>query len=120
MSTAQRSIVVFVFEDPRQADRAVADLRASGFGNDRIGVAMRHQGGSSDAGSDVATGTRRDTGADASTGPRRGTGTDGDADADTDVTDSPAAKGALTGALAGLGLGALAGLRVLAGVIPAI
>jgi hypothetical protein len=42
----------------------------------------------------------------------------GDA-ADTDH-DSHAASGALTGALTGLGLGALAGLGVLAGVIPVV
>jgi hypothetical protein len=44
-----------------------------------------------------------------------GIGETGDAD-----DDSQAGSGALTGALAGLGLGALAGLGVLAGVIPVV
>lgn len=39
---------------------------------------------------------------------------------DPAVEDSHAGSGALTGALAGLGLGALAGLGVLAGVIPVV
>ncbi|MDB5349166.1 MAG: hypothetical protein JWN86_413 [Planctomycetota bacterium] len=47
--------------------------------------------------------------------------TDGATDASTtDVDNSHATSGAITGALTGLGLGALAGLGVLAGVIPVI
>jgi len=45
---------------------------------------------------------------------------EGTTDAATDADDSHASSGALTGALTGLGLGALAGLGVLAGVIPVV
>ena len=46
MAVQQRSTVVGVFEDRKEADRAVADLRAAGFRDDQIGVAMRHSDGS--------------------------------------------------------------------------
>src|SRR5690348_14573546 len=42
MTTAQRSTVVGVFEDRRNADRAVGQLLKAGFRQDQIGVAMRH------------------------------------------------------------------------------
>jgi len=86
----QRSTVVGVFEDRHQADKAVSDLMKAGFRQDQIGVVMRHADG--------------------------GTGST----LTTDEGDSHAASGAVTGALAGLGLGALAGLGVLAGVIPVV
>jgi len=90
MAAAQkRSVVVGVFEDRRQADKAVSELRQAGFRDDQIGVAMRH-----------AEGTTSDA-----TGTETGTHVE---------------EGALTGVLAGLGLGALAGLGVLSGVIPVI
>ncbi len=91
-SATQSSVVVGVFEDRRHADQAISELRKAGFRQDQIGVAMRHTDGAADA----STGT---------------------ADADTDTH---AESGALTGALTGLGLGALAGLGVLAGVIPIV
>jgi hypothetical protein len=88
---AQQSTVVGVFEDRRQADRAVDELRRAGFRDDQIGVAMRydHEEVQGEDTSDTAEGTRAGT-------------------------------GAVTGALAGLGFGALAGLGVLSGVIPVI
>lgn len=86
----QRSTVVGVFEDRHQADKAVSELLKAGFRQDQIGLAMRHDEG--------AAGTA----------------------ATADDDDSHAGSGAVTGALAGLGLGALAGLGVLAGVIPII
>lgn len=46
MAMQQRSTVVGVFEDRKHADRAIADLRAAGFRDDQIGVAMRHSDGS--------------------------------------------------------------------------
>jgi uncharacterized protein (TIGR02271 family) len=92
MQAQQRSTVVGVFEDRRHADQAVAELRRAGFREDQIGVAMRHDEGS--------------------------TGGTGDASA-TDEG-SHAGSGAMTGVLTGLGLGALAGLGVLSGVIPVV
>jgi len=88
MTAKQRSTVVGVFEDRRQADQAVAELRKAGFREDQIGVAMRRDEGMSDA--------------ESTTG------------------DTYAEEGGIGGALAGLGLGALAGVGVLAGVIPVI
>lgn len=92
---AQKSTIVGVFDDRQQADRAVDELRRAGFRDDQIGVAMRY-----DAGNDVG----------------------GDATAvDTaDADESRAGTGTITGVLGGLGLGALAGLGVLSGVIPVI
>jgi len=89
-AAATRSTVVGVFEDRRDADRAVAELKRAGFRDDQIGVAMRH---SEDLGMGEAT---------------------------ADTGDSHAGSGAMAGALTGLGLGALAGMGVLAGVIPVI
>jgi len=90
MAANQRPTVVGVFEDRRDADQAVADLKKAGFRDDQIGVAMRHTEG--------ATG----------------------AAATADTGETYAEEGAATGLLAGLGLGALAGLGVLSGVIPVI
>jgi len=91
MATARtRSTVVGVFEDRRQADQAVAELKRAGFRDDQIGVAMRQTEGASQ---NAATGESGDTYAE---------------------------EGGVTGLLAGLGLGALAGLGVLSGVIPVI
>jgi len=88
MKAQQRSIIVGVFDDHREADRAVDELRKAGFRDDQIGVAMRHDQGAGDTG-DIAE-------------------------------DTFAGSGAVTGILAGLGLGALAGLGVLSGVIPVV
>lgn len=85
------SMVVGVFEDRRQADRAIADLHAVGFGGDQIGVVMR-------SGESEFT-VKGDQQSDGS---------------------SQLSEGATSGALAGLGLGALAGMGVLAGMIPVI
>jgi len=90
MATKQRTTVVGVFEDRNEADRAVADLKAAGFRDDQIGVAMRRMEGE----------VERTT--------------------EADSEDTHAGTGAVTGVLAGLGLGALAGLGVLSGVIPII
>jgi len=90
MTAKQRSTVVGVFEDRQAADRAVAELKRSGFRDDQIGVAMRHTEG--------ATG-------DTTTS---GTG------------ETYAEEGGVAGILTGLGLGTLAGLGVLSGVIPVI
>jgi uncharacterized protein (TIGR02271 family) len=90
MAAKQRSTVVGVFEDRQAADRAVAELKRAGFRDDQIGVAMRHTEGATGV---TATG---------------GTG------------ETYAEEGGVTGVLTGLGLGALAGLGVLSGVIPVI
>jgi len=86
----KRSTIVGVFEDRLQANKAVDDLLKAGFRNDQIGVAMRHAEGTADT---VTA---------------------------TDEEGSHAGSGAVAGALAGLGLGALAGFGVLSGVIPVI
>jgi hypothetical protein len=90
---AQKTTVVGVFEDRLQADRAVDELRRTGFRHDQIGVAMLHDA------EDVAVGDVTDA---------------------VDADGSDAGIGAITGILTGLGLGALAGLGVLSGVIPVI
>ena len=91
---AQQSTIVGVFDDRLQADRAVDELRRAGFRDDQIGVAMRHDAG------DVAVGDVTDA---------RGRGR---------VATPGRARS--PGSLTGLGLGALAGLGVLSGVIPVI
>ena len=91
----QKSTIVGVFDDRMQADRAVDELRRAGFRDDQIGVAMRY-----DAGNVVA--------GDATTADT------------TDADESHAGTGAIAGVLGGLGLGALAGLGVLSGVIPVV
>ncbi len=96
MATTRRSIVVGVFEDRQNADRAVADLRSAGFRDDQIGLVMRH----------TDNDLRR--GAGAGTAPT------------TTGEETYAEEGAVTGLLAGAGLGALAGLGVLSGMIPVI
>jgi uncharacterized protein (TIGR02271 family) len=90
MQATQRTTVVGVFEDRRQADKAVSELRQAGFRDDQIGVAMR--------------GTEMDSGTSTT----------------TKAGDTYAGEGAIAGILTGLGLGALAGLGVLSGVIPVI
>ncbi len=87
----QKSTVVGVFEDRQQADRAIDELRRVGFRDDQIGVAMRYDEGEFDV-----------------------------EDSADSTDESRAGTGALTGALAGLGFGALAGLGVLSGVIPIV
>ena len=87
----QKSTVVGVFEDRQQADRAIDELRRAGFRDDQIGVAMRDDEGEFDV-----------------------------EDSADSTDESRAGTGCLTGALAGLGFGALAGLGVLSGVIPIV
>ena len=89
-ATRNRSTVVGVFEDRRQADQAVAELKKAGFRDDQIGVAMRQAEATSEA---TAAG---------------------------DSGDTYAEEGGVAGILTGLGLGALAGLGVLSGVIPVV
>src|SRR5512142_3295701 len=45
MTTEQRSTVVGVFEDRRQADAAINELRQASFREDQIGVATRQAEG---------------------------------------------------------------------------
>jgi hypothetical protein len=87
---AQKSTIVGVFNDRLEADRAVDELRRSGFRDDQIGVAMRHDNGAVTA------------------------------DGGTVTDESHTGSGAVAGVLTGLGLGALAGLGVLSGMIPVI
>ena len=77
---AQQSTIVGVFDDRLQADRAVDEFRRAGFRDDQIGVAMRYDAGSA---------------------------TMGDAADVADADDTHAGTGAVTGVVAGLGLGAL-------------
>jgi len=71
MATQQRSTVVGVFEDRSQADRAISDLRAAGFRDDQIGVAMRH---ADDSGVSATTSEGTDAGSGALTGALTGMG----------------------------------------------
>jgi len=90
MAAKQRSTAVGVFEDRCNADRAVAELKNVGFRDDQIGVAMRDTERSK---SSIKADAKGETFAE---------------------------EGAVTGVLTGLGLGALAGLGVLSGMIPVI
>jgi hypothetical protein len=65
MSEADRTgrTVVGLFHDRRRAEDAIRDLKASGFPDDRIGLAMQDQNADSPAG---------DTGAEAATGAAAG------------------------------------------------
>src|SRR4051794_5265743 len=45
MSTAKRAVVVGIFDDAAQAERAVKDLLGAGFSRDAIGFAMRQPPG---------------------------------------------------------------------------
>jgi hypothetical protein len=92
---AQKSTIVGVFDDRQRADRAVDELRRAGFRDDQIGVAMRYDAGTNVAGDATTAGV-------------------------TDADESRAGTGTIAGVLGGLGLGALAGLGVLSGVIPVI
>ena len=85
------SMVVGVFEERRQADRAIADLRSAGFSDDQIGIVMRSGENEFTVGGDRPSNES-----------------------------SQVSEGATSGALAGLGLGALAGMGVLAGMIPVV
>ncbi|QDV35304.1 hypothetical protein [Tautonia plasticadhaerens] len=49
MASERRSTVVGVFADLRHADQAVADLKAAGFRDDQVGLAVRHDWEGSDA-----------------------------------------------------------------------
>lgn len=90
MTMSERRTIVGIFEDRQRADLAVTDLKAAGFRDDQIGVALRPAEG------ETTSQTLSSETADHS------------------------GQGAMAGALAGLGLGALAGLGVLAGVIPVV
>lgn len=89
----RQSTVVGVFDDRLQADRAIDELRRAGFSDDQIGVAMRYEATNAAMGGE---------------------------DLDGDRDDTQAGAGAVAGILGGLGLGALAGLGVLSGMIPVI
>jgi hypothetical protein len=71
MKTQPASTVVGVFEDRLHANKAVTELHQAGFGDNQVGVAMRHAEGASDA-----TGTEHDThaGSGALTGALTGLG----------------------------------------------
>jgi hypothetical protein len=94
MTGAQRSLIVAVFNDHNEADRAVDELRRAGFRNDQIGMVSR----------DPNTG-KATTRPAKDKGVSEGTG---------------AAVGAVAGAVAGAGIGGAVALGILAGVIPGI
>src|SRR5438045_8629169 len=55
MAAVRPSTAVGVFDDPKHAEGAVKDLRQSGFGQDQVGVAVRHDsapGGTTPPGAD--------------------------------------------------------------------
>ena len=43
MTAVRPSTAVGVFDDPKQAEGAVKELRQAGFDHDQIGVAVRHE-----------------------------------------------------------------------------
>ncbi len=96
MTTQNRDVVLGVFNDPADAQRAVADLKAAGFNDDQIGVALR----------DSRTGVSS-------------TSTPGQEDIGGEMS-SRTATGAAAGAATGAGLGGLWALGIAAGVLPAI
>jgi hypothetical protein len=91
MSTQNCSTAVGVFDSRLEANQAVTELQEAGFGQNQIGVAMRHAPSPVDASRSEDTEDQMDT-----------------------------TSGGLAGVLGGLGLGALAGVGVLTGVIPVV
>lgn len=86
--------VVAVFRDRVKANEALMALLSAGFTRDQIGVVFKDpnpEAHGSDLSHDMAN-----------------------------FSHTPDAKGAMAGALTGLGLGALAGLGILTGVIPVV
>jgi hypothetical protein len=88
-----RTTVIAVFEDRRQAQQAVDELFQAGFREDQIGV-IAHDPGT----------------AETEPGETRFTETHG----------TRAGEGALTGAVAGAGIGGLWAVGIVAGVLPGI
>lgn len=62
-TTEQRSTAVGVFEDRRQADEAITELRQAGFREDQIGVATRQAEGEAPGATTAEEGSRAGTGA---------------------------------------------------------
>jgi hypothetical protein len=62
-TTEQRSTVVGVFKDRRQADTAIRELRQAGFREDQIGVAGRQAEGETLEATTAEQGTHWETGA---------------------------------------------------------
>jgi len=98
MTMQRRSPVVALFEDRSLAQRAVNELKKSGFRDDQIGVAGR--GHEFAASGDVPHADRNLE--------------------DSDLENSYTGEGAVAGAAAGAGIGALWGLGIMAGVMPAL
>jgi hypothetical protein len=92
MTLSSANTVVGIFESPQDAQRAVMDLKAAGFSDDKIGVVSRNQEGK-------LVGKMKSKSTDLSQG---------------------GAAGAATGAATGAGIGALWGVGILAGVLPGI
>ena len=92
MKTTTRAIAVGIFDNRPEARRALQSLRKVGFRDDDLGV--------------IAPGDKEIRTAE-------------EASLD-DEEDSKAGSGALTGAAAGLGVGGLWGLGVVAGMLPAV
>ena len=90
-NTAGRETVVGVFHSHAEAQKAVRELKAAGFTEKQIGIASQQRGDSADA-------ALHHDGSD----------------------ESKAGEGAAIGAATGLGAGALWGLGVVAGALPAI
>jgi hypothetical protein len=63
MLRARHATVVGVFEDQDRAERAIRDLQAAGFGDDRIGVARRQDDGEDPGAGRPGGETRADSGA---------------------------------------------------------
>jgi hypothetical protein len=99
MKSQQRSTIVGVFEDRRQVNQAIEELCEAGFRKDQIGVALRQAEGALDAAMHQAEGAIH---------------------AGTAHTETHPSSRILAETLDELGLGGLTGLRVLAGVIPAV
>lgn len=91
MTMSNRPVVVGVFADRRNAEQAVSALRSAGFREDQIGVVTRDENG-----------------------------VKGTAAKQTKEKGSKMEEGATTGLVAGAGVGALWGLGIVAGLLPAI
>ena len=91
MARKMRAVAIGVFENTRQAQKAVEELRAAGFGDDKIGVAARDQ----DVKEEVEKGL-------------------------PDRKETYAEEGTAAGAVGGAALGGLWGMGIAAGMLPAI
>jgi outer membrane lipoprotein SlyB len=93
MAVATRSTVVGIFDNPEQAERAVAELRSAGFGENDVSLVRRRNEGEGAL-------------ANVSAGPH--------------ARETHWEEGAATGAMAGGVTGGLVGMVLAAGILPGV